>query len=436
MKKRKILVIAVDPWRDDSNGGNVFTNLFSGWENEYEFAQIYFRSQLPNNKICKRYFQLSEKEMIKASITHKSFGRAIRPEELNHFTFEENRDDFKNPILSKIKNMHLHIVSTIINVLWLFANWRTKQLNAFIDDFQPDFIFAPLNNSPFILKFDRYVAKRTGKKIISYVSDDHLSYRQYSFSPFFWLNRMCVRKAAITTAQYYSLLYTMTDEQLKEYTEILHVPMKILRKGGDFTRYIDTIQEKAPYTIVYGGNLLYGRISTMKSLAVAIKRINHELGKTLELKIFTPTYLSTEDMAVLNDGENSFVLGRVTQKQLNESYSKASIALHVDSFEKSQRLSTRLSFSTKIVDLLHTGCCVMAICWKESSPYKYLFKEDAAICIDSLASIYDVLINIANHPQILHDYSRKAWYCGVRNHNINTIQTALKTDFETIFLKR
>lgn len=429
-RKKRVLIIAVDPWRDDSNGGNVFTNLFSGWKNEYEFAQIYFRSQFPNNKICKRYYQLSEKEMIKASLTHKAFGREIKPEEFVNFTFEDNQDNFKNPILSKVKNMHLNIVNTIINFLWLFANWKTKQLNDFIDEFQPDYIFAPLNNSPFILKFDRYIAERTGKKIISYVSDDHLSYRQKSLSPLFWLNRMCVRNAAISTTKYYSLLYTMTDEQLKEYSELLHVPMKILRKGCDFSSYVDTVQEKEPYTIIYGGNLLYGRISTVKGLVEAVKQINQEKGKTFEIKIFTPTYLSNEDMSVLNDGENSFVLGRVSQEQLNDAYSHASIALHVDSFEKSQRLSTRLSFSTKIVDLLHTGCCVMAICWKESSPFKYLSKEDAAICIDSPNAIYKTLKNIADNPLILHNYSQKAWDCGARNHNIHDIQAYLKADFE------
>lgn len=430
--KKRILIIAVDPWRDDSNGGNVFTNLFSGWENEYEFAQIYFRSQLPNNTICKRYYQLSEKEMIKSSLVHKAFGREITSEDLVNLNIDENQDKFENPILSKVKNKHLNIVYTLINFLWLFANWKTKQLNAFIDEFQPDIIFAPLNNSPFILKFDRYIAERTGKKLISYVSDDHLSYRQKSISPLYWLNRMCVRNAAIKTASYYSLLYTMTDEQLKEYTEILHVPMKILRKGGDFSNYIEAIQEKAPYTIIYGGNLLYGRISTVKSLVSAVKQINQERGKTFEIKIFTPTDLSNEDMSVLNDGENSFMFGRVTQKQLNEAYSQSSIALHVDSFETRQRLATRLSFSTKIIDLMHTGCCVMAICWKESSPYKYLKKEDAAICIDSVENIKEVLVDIIHHPEQLHEYARKAWACGARNHDIVKIQQDLKEDFENL----
>lgn len=432
MSRKKILIIAIDPWRDDSNGGNVFSNLFWGWENEYEFAEIYFRSQLPHNSICNRYYQLSETQMIKDVWRGKSVGRSLQEKELSDFTFEENRDSYKNPLLAKVKNMHLNIVTTAINVLWHFAKWRTDELDQFIDDFNPDYIFAPLNNSPFKLRIDRYVAQRTGKKIISYVSDDHLSLRQRSWSPVYWLNRLCVRRAAIKTAKYYSMLYTMTDEQLDEYTRLLQVPMKILRKGNIFDTFKESIQTQAPYTIVYGGNLLYGRISTIKELVKNIAEVNRVHGKMFELNIYTATPLDDNDMQELNDGMNSKVLGRVTQQELNIAYSQASIALHVDSFELRQRLATRLSFSTKIIDLLHTGCCVMAICWSESSPYKYLTKEDAAICVDRPDKIKVTLESIILKPTILHDYARKAWDCGAKNHDIVKIQQGLKEDFKKL----
>ena len=430
MNRKKILIIAIDPWRDDSNGGNVFTNLFSGWGNEYEFAQIYFRSTLPNNSICNRYYQLSETEMVKSVWTFKAIGKELKDLDLSSFVYAEDRDAFKNPLLSWLKNKHLSITKTATEFLWLMARWKTDSLNDFIDSFNPDYIFAPLNNSPFKLRVDRYIARRTGKHIISYISDDHLSFKPRSCSLFFWINRISIRYAAKKTAKYCSLLYTMTDEQLAEYTDLLKVPMKILRKGCIFDHYTESIQKKPPYTIVYGGNLLYGRISTLKHLALAISEINRDNGQLFILKIFTSTKLSNKDLQILNDGQNSTVYGRVTQQQLNEAYHNASIALHVDSLSTKARLISRLSFSTKIVDLLHTGCCVMAICWNKSSAYKYLFNEQAAICIDSIDGIQRTLIAIANNQQLLHEYSRKAWACGTRNHNIKEIQENLKRDFD------
>ena len=124
-------------------------------------------------------------------------------------------------------------------------------------------------------RLDRYVAKLTKKKLISYVYDDHLSLRQYSWSPVYWYNRLVLRYNVKKTAKYYSLLYTMTQEQMDEYQPILKVPMKILKKGGDFNGEM-IIKEKLdkPLKIVYGGNLFYHRDKLLCKLAEALENIN------------------------------------------------------------------------------------------------------------------------------------------------------------------
>lgn len=90
-----------------------------------------------------------------------------------------------------------------------------------------------------------------------------------------------------------------------------------------------------------------------------------------------------------------------------------------------------MSFSTKIVDLLHSNCCVMAICWEKSSPYLYLTREKAAICVKDINDVYGVLSQIKKSPELISDYAKQAWECGRRNHDIRAINEMLRQDLNS-----
>ena len=66
----KILVISKEAWRDEQNGGNVLTNMFSHFSGS-EFAQIYCNEQEPNNAICRNYYQMSDRMMVN-NILHRT----------------------------------------------------------------------------------------------------------------------------------------------------------------------------------------------------------------------------------------------------------------------------------------------------------------------------------------------------------------------------
>ena len=94
-----------------------------------------------------------------------------------------------------------------------------------------------------------------------------------------------------------------------------------------------------------------------------------------------------------------------------------------------------MSFSTKIIDCLDSGCAVMAVCDKKQGGFAYLKKEDAAICIETPKKIKWMLERIYSNPSIINDYKKKALECGIRNHKKNDICKELKMDFERIAYK-
>ena len=122
----------------------------------------------------------------------------------------------------------------------------------------------------------------------------------------------------------------------------------------------------------------------------------------------------------------------MSQEQLAEIYREADIALHTESQQLSQRLTTRLSFSTKIIDCLFSGCAVLAYCWKEQSGWTYLKREDAAICVESKEELRSSLQKLCDHPDLIETYAQKAFVCCKKNHQKKIVQENLLKDFEMI----
>ena len=95
-------------------------------------------------------------------------------------------------------------------------------------------------------------------------------------------------------------------------------------------------------------------------------------------------------------------------------------------------LQVRMSFSTKITDLLASGCAIIAVCDKNQGGYRYLEKENAAICIDNPKKIIEKLKYIKENPKLIKDYKVLARECLNRNHNPEQIHRMIETDFNSV----
>ena len=124
--------------------------------------------------------------------------------------------------------------------------------------------------------------------------------------------------------------------------------------------------------------------------------------------------------------------GAIPPAQLAKEYESTDIALHVESFDKKFRLATRVSFSTKIIDLMATGCAILAVCWNRHAGYQYLKEHDAAFCVYSYEDVLPLLQRIVDNPSLIQEYAKKAYDCGKRNHSREEIQAQIKQMFEKL----
>ena len=430
----KILIISAEVWRDDTNGGNVLSNIFD--KTGYQFAQIYCNPGNPANNLCKLYFQMTDSMMVQSILQKGKPGRKL---EFKEFPSDKNDDNTKNNILPErenrnfynfFRNHRLEIFYIIRTFIWKCAKWDTDELREFIKQFNPDLIFAPCYASHEMLAIDRVAKEVCNVPMISYISDDNYGLKQFRLSPLYWVNRFILRKNMRKTFKQYDLVYTMTEEQKGEYERALHCKMKVLRKSGDFSAVQKKTSVNKPIHLIYAGGVYCGRWKTLAKIAAALKDINKNSLKMV-LHIYTNNILTDKQKTLLSDGRNSIVYGSVPQAELKKRYLASDIALHVESFDLKYKLLTRLSFSTKIIDCLMSGCAVMAICWKKHSGYIYLKENDVAICIDDTEKIEKTLRTIISEPDMIINYANKAIEFGKKNHQEQDIRKSFMIDLES-----
>lgn len=418
----KILIISMETWRSDTNGGNVLANIFENFE--AEFAQVYCSSDIPDNNICFKYFQMTDGMAIQNIFHKKKMGHSFNLNDIE----KEKKENADEHISAIKKKGSFEIFRVAREIVWSLSDYRNQDLEKFVLDFDPDIIFAPCYGATYMLSLTRYIAELTKKPVISYISDDLYSLRQLRFSPIFWLNRFVIRKCVRKTWEYYNLIYTMTSTQMQLMSK-LGKPMKILCKSGDFNKELKGKSVAYPIRFIYAGGIYLNRWKTLQILTDVIRSIGEN---KFILDIYTGNTLPKGAEKKLNDGIVSRVHASIPYDQLMKEYEKSDIALHVESFDIKNRLNVRMSFSTKIIDCLDSGCAVMAICDKKQGGYVYLKEKDAAICADSRKMIERVLKQVLNNPETIQIYREKALKCGKENHLKQIISTNLKRDFEKV----
>lgn len=420
----KILVLSSEVWNDEINGNNVTSNWFEGME--AEFANIYCEPGVPYNRCCKKYFQITDSMMAKSIITKRKAGKVLEP---TQYTLDLKAEEAPKKLYAFLKSISGDYLRFIRELIWLWGRYDILQMKAFIDAFNPDVIFTERMASCKMLRLEKIVSEICGAPMLAFTGDDEYSLRQFKFSPFYWINRFMVRRMLRQMVKKYKIYYTLSEEQLTEYKQIFPCEMKILRKCGDLKKTDFKLKKfEHPIRIIYAGKLYMKRWKALADIAECLKAINVSETNMI-LEIYTKDRITKKQKKLLDDGKNSFIRGPVSQEALAKIYSEADIALHVESQNKKQRLLTRLSFSTKIIDCLFSGCAVLAYCWNEQSGWTYLKREDAAICVDSKAELREKLELINEKNELISEYAQKAYECCARNHCKKDVQEQLLNDF-------
>ena len=184
-----VLVITDALWRDDNGVGNSYSNIFNGIK-DVKIANICLTGGKSKNDISTSCFQISEASLIRNIKNRKNPTGLVED-----FSKEENNKNVTPTFFDKIKKCRLQIFFWLRNLIWKLGKWKSKELNAFIDDFKPDLIFAQMQDKVYLNNIVRYVQNYTKKPLFLYSWYDVYSLKQFSLSPLFWIDRFMQRRS-------------------------------------------------------------------------------------------------------------------------------------------------------------------------------------------------------------------------------------------------
>jgi len=435
--KPKVLIISRDSWNDTNNSGNTLSNLFQYWESD-KIANLYFRDEIPNNKVCTQYFKISESLLLKkilgkTKVAGLQFEK--KADEVRQVDNEIKDQQTEKKLYDFFRNNRWHIFLWARELLWFVGKWKSKELDGFLEKFNPDIIYSPSYDSFYMHTILYYVQKKTKAKVVYFHCDDLVTYRQSSLSPWYWVNRFILRKYMDKTIKMADLNYCIIDEQARVYNKIYHSEFKLLYKTGNFTTYPIVKKANLPINIVFTGNIIYGRINSILMLSEVLSMINVNTIK-IKLYIYTANLIEDDTKLKLENNKAVKLMGKVPYEEIPEILSNSDVLLHVESFEKQQMLATSLSFSTKLVDYFEAAKPILAIGWEHSASINYIKDNQIGITVSNKDQLYSELLKLIDNTNALEEYSKKVWDFGNLNHNKKNVLKNFESDLIYLLNKK
>ncbi len=404
----KVLVISRGPWSSDNNTGNTLNNLFAGFE-DAEIHNLYFREEKPGKNPCISIFRISEKQLLKSIKSRKPCGAPVE--------MSENDEDSKKEkaIYDASKKMNLYFPWFVREWIWSLGKWKRGPLDKYIGEVAPDLIFVPVFCCWYPHKVLRYISRLPGAekaKIILFHGDDNYTLKQYRFSPLYWIFRLVLRKWVRRSVKIADVNCCISDLQKEEYEKAFGREFVLLRKKSDFSgEPALKTSFNSPLKLVYTGNVSTGRWETLEMIARSLDVINKD-GVHAELHVYTGNPL-TEKMKRAFDSPSLIFHGSAPSEQMGRIQEDADILVHAESFSLKNKLAVRLSFSTKIVDYLGKGRCILAAGPADVASLKYFLDNGAAFTATDKMTFKDRIGELVSMtPEELNAYAEKAWDVG------------------------
>jgi len=416
IKYPRILVISSNAFSDTSNNGKTLASFFKEFP-ENKVAQLYFNSELPENSYYHNYFRITDYEMVKSIITDKcTCGNKIKSD----ITKADRKiQEKKKSLICAVKNYNISRI--IREILWKSKNWKTEELNQWLEEFSPEIIFLCAGDGVFTYDITKYIKEKFGAKLVVYITDDYVLPRK-TVSPFWWLRRNYIIVKMKDAIQQSDLFITISQQMQETYKEMFNkdsiLAVNMTESMRDESVILNYNKET---TLVYAGGLHYKRYTTLNLLAKAIKKYNDDSvnEQKVYLKIYSEQDPNNYVLKCLNVEGASKFCGRLNQTELREVLNSCDIPVHVESFDAKSIESTRLSISTKIPEYLSLGKPVLAIGPNQVASIEYL--KDSAFCITDKDDIYFNLKALFDNKSLLEELSSSALLKFEQSHNKDQI---------------
>lgn len=412
----RILILSNIEWSDNNAFGNTLSNLFSNIDN-VDIASIYRRNSKPVNSVCTKYYKISYTSIIKNFFCKEKIGEYF---ELSVSNEKPTISSEKKAIVFIHKFNLNKIVYYVNDLLFMTKRWENNKFERFINGYNPNIVFYFTRSCKVQNLFIRTIKKYVPQcKFVTFVVDDIYAVN----------NSKRDKKIIAEQFKQASKIYAITPSLKRKYEELFDVEIDVLTKGCDFSLPV-TQKQNSVKTIVYAGNLLYGREKTLIKLGREIKKHNENSDNKLLLKVYSPTVVDDSVKKSMNIPDASEFSGARPYGEIVEILNSADVVLHVESFDEAQQKVVKHSFSTKITDCMQSGSVLFSIGPDGLASIEATKNIDGAFCAVNFDEIGEITKQIAEAD--LYERAKSIRKYAVENFAIEKIQQKIINDFKEI----
>ena len=405
----RILILSNYPWKNNNSFGNTYSSIFSG-VHDTEIAHIYMYSGIPDSvPNVTRYYQILERDVMK-SVFKRSMRvgkRVAIDREVNVLERETNRTKESNTSYSKLlsfgRKHHWHLLLWARELAWKYGMVDFDGLMAFVRDFNPDIFFLPFSNVFFTNRLALYIKDHYDVPMVMEMAMDHYSLHRISFNPLFWIDRFAKRRMIRKVAKKSEHIFVVSTRLKQLLEKDLGIPCTVLYKTPDSNRSIKPyVFSDATVSFLFTGNIFSNRWKSLAMLAKELKK--HGFG---HLSVYTASPITRSIKRALEVEGYSNVYPAVSQMEVIKLQNEADVLVHAEGFDEYNKSLVRCAISTKIMDYLSVGRCILAIGPPDIASIEYLSENNVALIAKNEEELSRIITLIQRNRQVIEEYAKK-----------------------------
>lgn len=416
---KRILITSIPCW-NQKTGANTFATLFEGYDS-HDLANIYISPGLPDSNVCSRYFSVREWQVMKSVFMR----RVITGEEVGvNECLEDNNVERELERTKQFARKRRRIFLWMRELGWKLGNWNSAELDAFLEDFNPDVLVFPIESYPYFNRLNEYIIRKCKpKKVIGYLWDDNFTYKQFPNDLLYKVERYFLRKQVRRLVGLCNNVLSISPKMKLECDAEFGINSTLLTKPIRESLANPYNFSGFPVRFLYTGSLVIGRDKVLLQLAEAIDKINKELD-FISLDVYTMTQVSDEYKTKFSSCRLCNLHGGILQSEVFREQENSDVLVFAESLDSKNQVA-RLSFSTKITDYISSKRCVFVVGQESNASVQYFKENDAAIICSDINQIYAILQELVENPGRIREYAIKAEQCGIKNHSREQILETL-----------
>ena len=311
----------------------------------------------------------------------------------------------------------------ILKIQDLLGISLSRKINAEIKKFMPDLVYT-LGGSVCVCKLCCRLSKELSIPVVMHSMDDHIHTKYQSGS---FLDKTLKKLFVNETREIYKISkigMAIGPKMAEEYEKEFQIPFSWAMNCIDSTHY-QPIKLYQPIRLIFSGGVHGGRDVTLVQLIDYISNYN----KNRDVKVYLEVYTNPQGVSLLKEYENEYakICNYVSKAELFSNLSRATLLLHVESFEPDFQKYFRLSMSTKIPEYLSVGRPILFIGPEDIGTGEYLRKTSVAFSISSIEKCGQVFDSL--NPDIIQTMCEQALVLFQRNHTRKEAQEKLRNVF-------